>query len=132
MALIDAIREQLIRLNERPAGCVVAVSGGADSVALLLALLQLRGDSPDPLVIAHLNHCLRGAESDGDEEFVCRLHQDLVKRGASRLELAAGRIDVAALATKSGDNLEATARRERYRWLAETARRFNLARVATG
>lgn len=116
----------------QPGACVVAVSGGADSVALLLALVQIRDDSPKPLVIAHLNHCLRGADSDGDEEFVRQLHQRLIDRGVRSLELVVERLNVAALARESGDNLEATARRERYRWLGETAKRFEIAHVATG
>jgi tRNA(Ile)-lysidine synthase len=132
MALLDSIRDQLARLKANPSGLVVAVSGGADSIALLLALLQLRGDSTAPIVAAHLNHCLRGNESDGDEQFVRQLHQDLITRGARSFDLAVERLDMAALAATAGDNLEATARRERYRWLAETARRFKLTQVATG
>ncbi len=48
---------------------VVAVSGGADSTALLEALMELRPD-PDRTVVAHFNHGLRGPESDADQEFV--------------------------------------------------------------
>ena len=47
----------------------VAVSGGADSVALLLLLEELREPLGLLLTILHFNHKLRGAESDGDEEF---------------------------------------------------------------
>lgn len=48
---------------------VVAVSGGADSTALLEALMELRPD-PDRTVVAHFNHALRGQESDADQDFV--------------------------------------------------------------
>ncbi|HYT07175.1 MAG TPA: ATP-binding protein, partial [Rugosimonospora sp.] len=51
----------------------VAVSGGADSVALLLLLEELREPLGLLLTILHFNHKLRGAESDGDEEFVRKL-----------------------------------------------------------
>jgi len=49
---------------------IVAVSGGADSVALLHLLLTIRRQYSLELVVAHLNHNLRGVESDGDEDFV--------------------------------------------------------------
>ena len=48
---------------------VAAVSGGADSTALLEALFQIRPDT-DSLIVAHFNHALRGDESDADQAFV--------------------------------------------------------------
>ena len=132
MALLDSIRERLTRLGVRPAGLVVAVSGGADSVALLRALAMLRDETPGPFVIAHLNHCLRGEESDGDEEFIRQLHAELNAGEAKRFELAVARRDVAAIASETGGNLEATARNQRYRWLAEVAEQYGVSRVATG
>ena len=50
-----------------------AVSGGADSVALLWLLLELRSELGIVLSVAHVNHKLRGAESDEDEGFVREL-----------------------------------------------------------
>ncbi len=120
------------RLRVSPGGLVVAVSGGADSVALLRALIELRGGDPGLLVIAHLNHCLRGDESDRDEQFVRQLQAKLIESEVGSLELAVERRDMAAIAAQTGDNLEATARRERYAWLTEVARRFGLSHVATG
>src|SRR5262249_40109110 len=82
-------RRCLARLEGGPfPGLVVAVSGGPDSVALTRAVLAVRGESSAaPLVLAHLNHRLRGAESDADESFVAELHADLTMRGATELHL---------------------------------------------
>src|SRR5438128_2522878 len=49
---------------------LVAVSGGADSVALARGVQALAGGNVSRLVLAHFNHRLRGAESDADEAFV--------------------------------------------------------------
>src|SRR5215470_6705600 len=54
---------------------IVAVSGGADSVALLRVLLDLRQDLGAVLAVAHFNHRIRGAEADADEQFVRDLAQ---------------------------------------------------------
>jgi len=56
---------------------LVAVSGGADSVALARGLCQLRAPGEGRLVLAHFNHRLRGAESDADEQFVEELAREL-------------------------------------------------------
>jgi tRNA(Ile)-lysidine synthase len=115
-----------------PSG-VVAVSGGPDSVALLLALLALRKEpSAGPLVIAHLNHQLRGLESDGDEEFVCALHARLAERVGPWLQLRCERLDVAAVAGERKENLEAAAREIRCIWLARVAGEAGVSWVATG
>src|SRR3979411_950158 len=69
--LLKTIRKQpSIRAGERLA---LAVSGGADSVALLTLLLALRADLGIVLSVAHVNHKLRGQESDADEQFVVEL-----------------------------------------------------------
>lgn len=104
---------------------VVAVSGGADSTALLDALVRMR-DWKDPqlrIVAAHLNHLLRAEESDGDEKFV----RDLAER--LRVELCVERSDVAAL--RDGRNLEATARELRYDLLLRCAESFGAGLVMT-
>lgn len=55
---------------------VVAVSGGADSIALLDILLTLRQKLKIDILVCHFNHRLRGAESDGDEKFVQKFCAD--------------------------------------------------------
>jgi tRNA(Ile)-lysidine synthase len=86
----------------------VAVSGGADSVALLLLLLELREKLGVVLSVAHFNHQLRGRASDADEKFVAAL--------AARHHLAffVAREDVPAKAKRERANLEEAARRARY------------------
>jgi tRNA(Ile)-lysidine synthase len=128
--LPEQVRQALPASTE---GVVAAVSGGPDSVALLRALVEARPDgSAAPLVVAHLNHQLRGEESDADESFVVDLHARLCAAGVANLHCVTTRLDVAGAARRSGDNLEATARRLRYEWLAEVARRHGLGLVATG
>jgi tRNA(Ile)-lysidine synthase len=129
--LVEQVRRCWHDLGEGAAGMVAAVSGGPDSVALLRALAAARPPGT-ALVIAHLNHCLRGAESDADEEFVARLHAELTAAGVPDLSLCRARADVAGQARQEGANLEATARRLRYDWLAEVARGHGLRHIATG
>jgi len=108
-------------LGTEPGAGVVAVSGGADSVALLRAL----ADSPNgrALTIAHLNHRLRGPDSDADADFVSRLCPNLPHCLQS--------LSVADIAAGAGDNLEAVARRLRYEFLARVARQSGATWVAT-
>jgi tRNA(Ile)-lysidine synthase len=108
---------------------VVALSGGPDSVALLCALAAM---NIGPLVVAHLNHQLRGAESDADESFVRELYAAFVRSGKISTDFCCQRIDVAAQARVNQDNLENTARRIRYAWLTSVAQEQKARYVATG
>ena len=83
----------------------VAVSGGADSVALLRLLHRLRDDLGITLAVVHFDHALRGAESETDAAFVAELARVL------NLEFLAGREDVGAEAARQGWNLEDAGRR---------------------
>jgi tRNA(Ile)-lysidine synthase len=100
---------------------VVAVSGGADSVALLLGLDELLKSRRLKLefLVAHLNHRLRGKASDADARWVTSFARQLGHR------VAIGSVEVKRRAAKTGDNLEQAARRARYEFLAQkaTARR---------
>lgn len=92
---------------------IVAVSGGADSIALLHLLLEAGYGN---LVIAHFNHRLRGKASGGDAAFVGKLSKKL----DLPVEIGAG--DVRKFATKRKSSLETAAREARYAFLAEVAR----------
>jgi tRNA(Ile)-lysidine synthase len=112
---------------------VVAISGGPDSVALLRGLLaQPSATKVAKLVVAHLNHQLRGEESVADEEFVRGLYEALRADSSGTLQLRCERLDVVAAARAEGGNVESVARRLRYAWLAEVARQEQMAIVATG
>ena len=102
----------------------VAVSGGADSVALLLLLLELREKLGIVLSVAHFNHKLRGKASDADEKFVGKL---AAKHG---LAFYAERADVAAKAKREKANLEDAARRARYAFFRRLAEEGQVGRVA--
>ena len=108
----------------RAATVVAAVSGGADSVSLLLALCELRDRKKldHRLVAAHFNHGLRDGASDSDEQFV----RDLATR--LNIELTVGRASV--LSDKG--NLEQNARRARYDFLRKTAENLGALAVVTG
>lgn len=102
---------------------VVAVSGGADSVSLLLGLNELKKTSKLNLkiVAAHFNHQLRGVESNVDEQFVKHL----------TTELGIG-LDLHREKIKPDGNLEQNARNARYNFLTESANNLNAFAVLTG
>ncbi len=128
--LVREVARSLRRLGAASGGLVVAVSGGPDSVALLYALLDpARGTEDGRLVVAHLNHRLRGEESDADEDFVRALHARLTV-GSPELRLRCASLDVKTAA--AGENLESVARRLRYEWLAGVAQDEGVTRVVTG
>jgi tRNA(Ile)-lysidine synthase len=123
------VRRAIERNRLLPAGCRVlaAVSGGADSVAMLLLLRQLATECGFVLAgIAHFNHRLRAGESDGDEQF-CR---ELAARVGVPIDV--GSADVAALARDQHVSIEVAARRARYAWFGDVAGRLGIDRVATG
>lgn len=133
MHLSDHIADCLRRHGLEQTPGIVAVSGGPDSVALAHLCVGLMREGQLPrLVLAHVNHLLRGAESDADEDFVRQLPEHWGLADDARLTCQTTRIDVAGIAGAEGGNLESIARRERYRWLAEIARAENGAWIAAG
>jgi tRNA(Ile)-lysidine synthase len=102
----------------------VAVSGGADSVALLRVLEYLRADLGITLLVVHFDHCLRGAESEADANFVSNLAR------SSGLEFILDREDVASAARQHGWNLEEAARRLRYAFFERVVSGGRATRIA--
>lgn len=110
--MINALKEQLKLLTHPGETVVCALSGGADSMALLWGLYLLREDLGLTLCAAHFNHNLRGGESDADEQFVrafcdrydIKLHVGSaeVKPGKKGLEAAAREARYAFFSTLPG------------------------------
>jgi tRNA(Ile)-lysidine synthase len=117
----SAVRQFLAAAGISPCRIVAAVSGGADSTALLLALHEL---GEYEVVCAHVNHHLRGAESDADEVFV----RDLCARLGVAVHVADGTLDDAAVRDRG---IEAAAREVRYARLQEVRERTGARFVAT-
>ena len=105
---------------------LVAVSGGPDSLALLHSLYRLRGEHGLTLCGAHLNHKLRGVESDADAEFVGDTFERL------GVPFTVDGVDVAAYRRRHRLSLEDAARRVRYSFLADAAAKYGADAIALG
>jgi tRNA(Ile)-lysidine synthase len=127
LSLLDQLRRtnserQLIRPG---AQVLVAVSGGADSLALLCALSSLRDELGISLVAAYLNHEMRGDAGAADAQFVREI------AGGWQIPVEAGSRDVPALARRTGLSLEEAGREARYRFFGRAARRAGCDTIAT-
>jgi tRNA(Ile)-lysidine synthase len=114
-------REGLVAAKDR---VLVGCSGGIDSVTLLFVLREISHELSFDLGIAHLNHMLRGDESDRDENFVKGL--------ADRFSIPcyARKVDVRAEARKTGKSLQHTGRDVRYRFFDEIAEQIRFDKIA--
>ncbi|MHC4879287.1 MAG: tRNA lysidine(34) synthetase TilS [Planctomycetota bacterium] len=120
---LDALSLGIRELSLSTARVLVAVSGGADSVALLRGLHALSNNLPLTCVAAHINHGLRGAESDQDAAWV----SELAKQLGVEVYLRSADLN---LDVSSGKSLEEAARNRRYALLTEIAVAANCGAVA--
>ncbi|HVO82089.1 MAG TPA: tRNA lysidine(34) synthetase TilS [Terriglobales bacterium] len=121
--VLDYIRRhELLKPGDRVG---VAVSGGADSVALLCLLLELRKELGIVACVIHFNHKLRGADSDADEQFV----SELARRHKLPFHRESG--DVASHAEHKHLSLEAASRELRYAYFHRLLREGVVNRIAT-
>lgn len=117
LALCPELREQ--------DGIVLAISGGLDSMVLLEIFHQLASRNNWRLVAGHLNHCLRGQESDRDEEYV---KEQCSQRA---IPCISHRADITALADAESISIEAAARRARYDFLSRVCQENNCQYLVT-
>jgi tRNA(Ile)-lysidine synthase len=122
-ALITSLRTSLTALEVHDQCVMVAVSGGADSVALLRGLLTLRDEFSLSLIVAHYHHLLRGDEADADAAWV------------EELAVACGLPFVMQHAPTATDlhaaGVEARARRQRYAFLKQAAKEHDASVIMT-
>ena len=114
------------RMVQNGDAVLVAVSGGADSVALVSILLELAPKYSLRMAIAHLNHCLRQSESDRDETFVAALAKQL------ELPFYAGREDVRRYQERHRLSPEEAARQVRYGFYDSIAAQYGYRKIALG
>ncbi len=123
LAEVGAVLERCPALGEMPT-LVVAVSGGLDSMVLLDLLCRLRRSRHWKLEVAHFNHCLRGKESDADEQLVAE------RARALGLGFHRGAEDVRAWAARKKVSIEMAARELRHQFLATITRKVGAKTIA--
>ena len=113
----------MLSFNDR---ILIGLSGGPDSVTLLNILLSFKKRYNLSFFIAHFDHMLRGKESDEDVNFVKNLAQEL------GLPCEVKSCNLTKIARKEHLTLEDAARKYRYKFFLETARKFNTNKIALG
>lgn len=117
-------KEGLLEPGDRP---LVAVSGGIDSITSLYAIYDLCPLLKIPMpVVAHVNHKLRGAESERDQEFVKKMALDL------GLEFVTKSFNIRELAQDEKRSTQETARKYRLKFLEDAAVRYGCDKIITG
>ena len=122
-ALSTIKRLNMISFNDK---ILVGVSGGPDSISLLWFLLSLKKEYNLSIYVAHLNHMLRGRESDEDAEFV--------KKAAIELKLAykVEKCNINAYSKNYSLSIEEAAREYRYKFYSDSAKYFHASKIALG
>lgn len=114
------------KLIEHGDSVLVAVSGGIDSTALFHVLIDIREMLNYRIGVVHINHLLRGNESDRDQEFVVDLCQ------SHNIPCYSRRIDVRAYAKCSGLSLQHAGRDVRYDYFSRVAEKEGYNKIALG
>ncbi|HBO83669.1 MAG TPA: tRNA lysidine(34) synthetase TilS [Deltaproteobacteria bacterium] len=126
--MLNQVKKTIERFNMLKNGdrVLVAVSGGADSVVLLHVLMEIKDKYSLDIAVVHLNHSMRGEESDRDFVFVKNLAERIGVRFIGK------KINVPEIKSEHGGSPQEVARRVRYRFFEDVAREYNADKIATG
>jgi len=120
--VLDFIKENLMFNNGDKV--IVAFSGGPDSTCLLYILNKLKEELGITLVGAHINHCLRGDESDKDEEYAKKVCESL------DMGFYSIRVDIHRVSKEKNISCEVAGREVRYEFFEELMVKLNASKVA--
>lgn len=115
------LQEKLIEKDDK---VLLAISGGIDSTTLLFVLLEIQKNIGFDLGLAHINHMLRGKESERDEEFIKKLALRL------HLQLYVKRVDVKKIALDRGLSIQHAGREARYHFFDEVITEYSYNKIA--
>lgn len=103
---------------------IVGVSGGPDSMCLLNILISLRCELKIEIAVAHVNHCLRGEFSDGDQKYVQSYCYD------NGIAFYSKKIDVSTISKENSISCETAGRIERYKFFEELMQKLKFQKIA--
>ena len=115
------VQEKLIGNNEK---VLLGISGGIDSTTLIFVLLEIQKTISFELGLAHINHLLRGKESERDERFVKKL------AGKLRLPLYIKRVDIKKIALEKRLSIQHAGREARYHFFNEVMAQYGYNKIA--
>ncbi|OIP23532.1 tRNA lysidine(34) synthetase TilS [bacterium CG_4_10_14_0_2_um_filter_33_32] len=127
MDLINKVQQNIIKrkLFDKKEKIILAISGGIDSIVLLDILHNLKQKYQFSIIIAHLNHGLRGKDADLDQKFV----QEIAIKHGYRFETK--KVNIKKISEKRKGNLEEIAREERYKFFNSIAKKNNINKIIT-
>ncbi len=114
-------KQELLKSGDR---VIAGVSGGADSMCMLLILLSLKQELDLDIIVAHVNHGIRGEEAKRDADFVEAFCAD---KGLA-FELA--NADIPRIAKETGTTSEEAGRNYRYSFFCELAEKYSAEKIA--
>lgn len=123
--LEDKTKKTLTKNLKKSSKVIIGVSGGMDSVFLLSMLLEFQKTTPIKIIVAHINHSLRGKESDKDEKFA----KDFST--TKKLIFESKKVNIASLSKKNKAGLEETGRKVRYDFFKSLAKKYKATHLLT-
>lgn len=126
--IIKKITDPILQNIAPNSKIILGFSGGPDSVFLLEMLMKIYKKANFTIIASHLNHSLRGIQSDRDEEFC---HQKISGIAEAKIIFARKKIDIKKIAQKNAQGLEEIGRKARYDFFRELAQKHHARHILT-